>query len=346
VTQDNGHSSSGYHMLTGVPHEPPGQDNAEARFPNFAPSHAAMMRSLRADRQGLPSAIALPFHIMTDAGVNWPGQGGGVLGSKFDPWLLSCDPSLPDFRVPEVAMIDGVSSDRLAVRRRLLDQLSQSPPDGLPPAASQFRAHTEQAFDLLAGSAAQRAFAIDSEPVPTRDAYGRYRFGQSALLARRLVEAGVSLVQVNWTRVPGQPAEGAWDTHGDHCLCAKSFLMPMFDQTFSALLADLQERGRLDDTLVIALSEFGRTPRFNRKAGRDHWGSCFSVAMAGAGVRAGIVHGRSDGHAAMPLSGVVSPADITATIFHCLGFSPDTILHEQTGRPIPLSRGQVIRDIL
>lgn len=345
VTNDNGHSSSGYHMLTGVPHVPTGQDNIEARFPNFAPSQAALVRALRPDTSGLPSAITLPYHIRTDAGTPWPGQWAGDLGQRSDPWLLNCDPSRADFRVAELALPDDVSKDRLADRKQLLRAL-QSPRGGqLPTHAARFATKSEHAFDLLS-SAARRPFLLDQEPTAVRDRYGRYRFGQAALLARRLTEAGVSLVQVNWTRIDGYDAEGAWDTHGDHCKCAKSFLMPMFDQTFSALVEDLKQRGRLDETLVVALSEFGRTPRFNKKAGRDHWGSCFSLALAGGGVRGGITHGESDRIAAAPRSGVVTPADLISTILHCLGIPSDAIVHEQSGRPLHASRGHVISEVL
>ena len=345
VTNDNGHSSSGYHMLTGVPHVPPGQDNIAAQFPNFAPSQAALIRAVKSDTNGLPSAIALPYHMRTDAGTAWPGQGGGDLGRNYDPWLLNCDPAQPGFRIAELELAESVTSQRLASRQHLLNQLEGRGGE-LPSSAAQFAVRSEQAFGLLGGAASHQAFDLDNEAATTRDRYGRYRFGQSALLARRLSEAGVSLVQVNWTRIEGYENEGAWDTHGDHCKSAKGFLMPMFDQTFSALIEDLRDRGRLKDTLVIALSEFGRTPRFNPKAGRDHWGSCFSVAMAGGGVRGGHVLGESDSIAAAPLSGVVSPADLMATMFHCLGLSPETIVHEQTGRPIPLSRGRIVHEIL
>jgi hypothetical protein len=345
VTDDNGHSSSGYHMLTGVPHIPPGQDNIAAQFPNFAPSQAALVRAVRPDANGLPSAIALPYHMRTDAGTPWPGQGGGDLGRNVDPWLLNCDPSQPGFRIEELQLAESVSSQRLDARRSLLNQLEQHSGD-LPSTAAQFAFRSEQAFGLLSAGTSHRAFDLEQESAETRDRYGRYRFGQSALLARRLTEAGVSLVQVNWTRIEGYENEGAWDTHGEHCKSAKGFLMPMFDQTFSALIEDLKVRGTLDETLVVALSEFGRTPRFNRKAGRDHWGHCFSVAMAGGGVRGGHIVGESDEITSAPLSGVVSPADLIATIFHCLGLPADTIVHEQSGRPIPLSRGQVVESLL
>ncbi|MBL8818363.1 MAG: DUF1501 domain-containing protein [Planctomyces sp.] len=346
VTNDNGHSSSGYHMLTGVPHVPPGQDNLGAVFPNFAPSRGALVRAIRPDRNGLPAAITLPYHVRTDAGTSWPGQGGGDIGMKYDPWLLNCDPSQPGFQITELELPMELDSGRLSERRRLLNTLRSLDQGRLPSSAANYVAKSDQAFELLTGAAAQQVFNIEAESTATRDRYGRHRFGQSTLLARRLAESGVSLIQVNWTRVEGYENEGAWDTHGNHCKSAKGLLMPMFDQTFSALVEDLRQRDMLEDTLVIALSEFGRTPRFNKDAGRDHWGTCFSLAMAGAGVQRGIVYGRSDSHAANPLSGIVSPADLSATIFHLLGHAPDTIVHEQTGRPIPLSRGRIVQEIL
>lgn len=346
VTNDNGHSSSGYHMLTGVPHVPPGQDNLGAVFPNFAPSRGALVRAICPDRNGLPAAITLPYHVRTDAGTSWPGQGGGDIGMKYDPWLLNCDPSSPGFQITELELPKDLDSSRLSERRRLLTSLRALDQARLPSSAANYVAKSDQAFDLLTGAAARKVFNIDAESVEIRERYGRHRFGQSTLLARRLAEAGVSLIQVNWTRVEGYENEGAWDTHGNHCKCAKGLLMPMFDQTFSALVEDLRQRGMLEETLVIALSEFGRTPRFNKDAGRDHWGTCFSLAMAGAGVQRGFVYGQSDSHAANPLSGIVSPADLSATIFHLLGHSPDTIVHEQTGRPIPLSRGRIVQEIL
>lgn len=345
VTNDNGHSSSGYHMLTGVPHVPPGQDNIAAQFPNFAPSQAALVRMMKTDRNGLPSAIVLPYHIRTDAGTPWPGQGGGDFGRNFDPWLINCDPSQSGFHIDELKLADSVSSSRLHSRRQLLRQFEGLRGE-LPRSALQFAARSDQAFELLNGAAATPAFDLQQESAQTRDRYGRYRFGQSALLARRLSEAGVSLVQVNWTRIDGYDAEGAWDTHGDHSKCAKGFLMPMFDQTFSALIEDLRSRGRLDETLVMAVSEFGRTPRFNRKAGRDHWGHCFSVALAGGGIRGGFVHGESDRITAAPVSHVVSPADLIATMLHCLGIDPEAMVNDTLGRPLPLSRGQVVQEIL
>ncbi len=347
VTKDQAHSSSGYQMLTGVPHSPLSQENVTSKAPNLAPSHAAIMRALRPDRDGLPSSIALPYHIANDGEIIWPGQGAGILGRKYDPWLINCDPSRPDFKVPDLALPEEISAHRFTSRRDLLSQLDLARTTvDRKGAAERFQQHTEQAFDLLAGKSARRAFELDQESEATRDRYGRNRFGQSVLLARRMVEAGVSLVQVNWTRVEEVKNNGSWDTHNNHFSDLKNHLMPRMDHAYAALLQDLEERGLLDETLVVWLGEFGHTPRINGNAGRDHWGNCFSVALGGAGIRRGIVHGESDAHAGFPVSGMVTPADITATIFHCLGYSPETLLYDQTARPLPLTHGSVIREIV
>jgi hypothetical protein len=346
VTKDQAHSSSGYQMLTGVPHSPLSAENVTARAPNLAPSQAAMVRALKPDHRGMPSAIVLPHHIANDGEIVWPGQDAGVLGKAYDPWQLYCDPSQPDFHVQDLAFPPGVSSARFDARRDLLAELDRTAETKPSTAAARsIEMFREQAFQLLSGGAARKALKIDEESAALRERYGTDRFGQSTLLARRLVQAGVSLVQVNWTRVAGGLNNGTWDTHREHCQALKSFLMPMMDRTFSALLGDLHDRGMLDETLVVWVGEFGHTPKLNANAGRDHWGNCFSVALAGGGVRGGIVHGESDQHAAFPVSGVVTPADITATIFHALGFGPETLLHDQSGRPFPVSRGRVVSEI-
>lgn len=347
VSGDNSHSSSGYQMLTGVPHIPLSRENVVSKAPNLWPSLGAIIRTQRPDRGGLPASITLPKHIANVGEIVWPGQGGGFLGQKYDPWLLTCDPSSPDFAVPDLTLPEGASSERLSRRRSLLNQFDDAVRHlGKQRSVAQFSNSTTQALDLLTGGGARRAFNIGEESEATRDRYGRSKFGQSVLLSRRLVEAGVSLVQVNWQQIKGKENNGSWDTHKDHNASLKDFLMPMMDQTFSALIEDLEDRGMLDETLVAWVGEFGHTPRFNARAGRDHWGSVFSCALAGGGVRGGTVHGESDDHAAYPVSGKVAPRDIAATIFHCLGHSPDTIMHDQTGRPMPITRGHVIESVL
>lgn len=348
VTGDNAHSSSGYHMMTGVPHVPPSSENAVSKAPNLAPHWGAINKYIRrGDSLGIPPALTLPTRIANVGEIVWPGQTGGILGPKYDPWLLTCDPSQAGFNVPDLTLPPEIPALRLEKRLSLLEQLHPHL-DGVAAAAAttDFDRQTQQALELLGGSGVRRAFDLSLESDATRDRYGRTRWAQSILLARRLVEAGVSLIQVNWCKVDNEPNGGGWDTHDNHNDMLKRFLMPWMDQAYSALLTDLSDRGLLDETLVLWVGEFGHTPKFNPKGGRDHWGHCFSVALAGGGVRGGLVHGRSDDHAAFPLSGRVEPSDLHATMFHCLGYTPDTELHDTQGRPHPLSRGQVIKEIL
>ena len=200
---------------------------------------------------------------------------------------------------------------------------------------------------MLTSPAAQAALRLDLEGEAARDRYGRSQFGQSTLLARRLVEAGVSLVQVNWFRGADEPSDNpCWDSHTDETRRLKENLVPPFDQAFSALVNDLDERGMLDETLVVCLAEFGRSPKINPSGGRDHWGSVFSIALAGGGVRGGAVHGASDKLGGQPATGLVTPADLHATILYCLGLDPHAELHDLQGRPFPATRGQVVREIL
>jgi hypothetical protein len=212
--------------------------------------------------------------------------------------------------------------------------------------ASRYDVQSQQAFDLLRAGKARRAFEMKREPAALRERYGRNRWGQSLLLARRLVEAGVALVQVNWTRLPGDKDDSpAWDTHNKNADRLKNNLMPPMDLAYSALLEDLATRGLLDETLVVWMGEFGRSPKINGGGGRDHWGHVFSVALAGGGVRGGQVLGSSDRIGGHPRDGRTSPQDLTATVFHALGIRPDTEIHDALGRPIPVSRGQVIRGV-
>jgi hypothetical protein len=234
---------------------------------------------------------------------------------------------------------------RLDGRRSLLEQVNR----GLD-AAGALAAHDSrrrQAFDLLCTPKARRAFDLSQEPDAMRERYGRSKFGQSCLLARRLVEAGVPLVQVNWSRSKDPTGnEGIWDLHRKLAVTLKTSLMPAMDQGYSALLEDLHLRGLLDETLVVWTGEFGRTPGFNSAAGRDHWGPIFSVALAGGGVRGGQVYGASDKNGAYPKDGRVTPPDLLATIYECLGLGPHPEVRDVLGRPVAVVRGQVIRQAL
>jgi hypothetical protein len=349
-TDDNAHSSSGYWMLTGRPHQPTNVENSQLGPPNDAPATAALVQKLRRPRGGLPAAVVVPEHIWNTGGIVWPGQDGGSLGRSADPWLLHCQPQDPAFKVPGLGLPEEVPPARLGRRESLLAAVNRRLDEAARgPAVARFDDRSRQAFDLLQGGNARRAFDLSREPASLRDRYGRNRWGQSVLLARRLVEAGVSLVQVNWTRMPtdedptGSPA---WDTHSKNAQRMRSPLMPIMDAAYSTLLEDLTARGLLDETLVVWMGEFGRSPRINAAGGRDHWGHVFSVAMAGGGVRGGQALGASDKIAAFPRDGRIRPQDLTATVFHCLGHSCQAEVRDTQGRPMPLSSGEPIRGVV
>lgn len=347
VTNDNAHSSSGYQMLTGVPHQPPSTENALPKAPNNWPSMGAMLRYLRPAAGRLPSAVTLPDHIWNDGNIPWPGQDAGFLGRKHNPWVIHCDPADAKFNVEALGLPAEMTPVRFSERRSLLDQVNgHLDSTGRRGEFETHDASSRRAFDLLSAGTTRRAFDLGAESPKTRDRYGHSRFAQSALLARRLVEAGVGLIQINWTRIADKPNQGGWDTHAKHNEAVKDFLMPMMDKAYSALIEDLETRGLLSETLVVWFGEFGRTPKFNGAGGRDHWGHVFSLALAGGGVRGGVVHGASDKNAAYPLDGRVEPRDLIATVFHCLGHAPDTEIQDTLGRPMPLSRGDVIKAIL
>ncbi|HVS38560.1 MAG TPA: DUF1501 domain-containing protein [Gemmataceae bacterium] len=347
-TDDNAHSSSGYWMLTGVPHQPTNSENSTPGAPNDWPCTAAIVQRLRPGDGGLPASVVIPEHIWNTGMIPWPGQDGGFLGRSADPWRILCDPNSPDFSIPGLAPPADVPPLRLHDRLSLLEQVNHgldAAESGL--AVERFDVRSRQALDLLRAGRARTAFDIDKEVPALRDRYGRNRWGQSLLLARRLVDAGVSLVQVNWTRAAEDTNDSpAWDTHNNNAERCKSFLMPKMDQAYSALLEDLDDRGMLGDTLIVWMGEFGRSPKINGGGGRDHWGHVFSVALAGGGVRGGQVYGASDSIGGHPRDGRVQPQDLTATIFHCLGFSPHAEIQDGLGRPLPLSRGQVIRAVV
>ncbi len=347
ATDDNAHSSSGYAMLTGVPHAPKNAENVNPGPPNDHPTLGAVVRRLRGDRGGLPGAARLPMHIYNTDNSVWPGQDAGYLGRGTDPWLFRCEPASPTFRVPELSLSPEVPLDRLAERRDLFRRLDRGIAAGTDSRSGPSSRYTDQAFDLLGSTSARAAFDLSRESPKLRDRYGRTQFGQSCLLARRLVEANVGLVHVNWFRGPEEPSDApCWDSHAKEAERLKTALAPVADRAIAALLDDLADRGLLDDTLVMCLSEFGRTPKFNARAGRDHWGHAFSVALAGGGVKGGTVYGASDKNGAYPSDGRVSPADLTATALHCLGYDPASEIHDTLGRPFPASRGSVIRGVV
>ncbi len=348
ATGDNAHSSSGYYMLTGQPHQPTNVENANPGAPNNWPCLGAVVQQLSGPRRALPAAVRLPMHIFNTDGSVWPGQDAGFLGRQDDPWLLRCEPGSPNYAIPEFTLPVGITPDRLEDRHSLLQELNRHL--DLVQRSGEIEHYdrlTQQAFDLLNSGPSRRAFDLAAEPDSVRDRYGRTQFGQSTLLARRLIEAGVRLVQVNWFRGPDEPSDApCWDSHAYEAKRLRTVLMPPMDQAFSALLEDLAQRGLLDETLVVCMGEFGRTPKFNGRAGRDHWGSVFSIALAGGGVRGGMVYGASDRLGAEPRDGLVRPEDLAATIFHCLGLPADSTMLDQQGRRLNITHGQVLQAIL
>jgi hypothetical protein len=345
-TNDSAHSSSGYYMTTGYPHAPLGVENAKPGAPNDWPSLGSVVRRLWPTRTPLPAAVTLPEVSANDGNLTWPGQDAGWLGRAYDPWVIEGDPNAPQFKIAGLTPPAELPAVRLTDRRSLLEQIDHHL-DGIDRSGSlgEHPGRSRQAFNLVASPAARNAFDLDAEGPRVRDRYGRTKFGQSCLLARRLVEAGVPLVRVNWSRVAGTPNNGHWDTHSQNTKGLQA-LMPIMDQAYSALLEDLADRGLLDSTLVMWTGEFGRTPKINGAGGRDHWGPVFSVALGGGGVKGGVVYGASDKLAAYPKDGRVRPQDITATIFHCLGIPPESEIRDALNRPQAITRGEVIKAIL
>jgi len=339
TTADNAHSSSGYWMLTGVPHQPLQTENAKVGFPNDHPSFGALIRHLRPDKPGVPSSITLPDHIWNTGGIPWPGQDGGFLGRLSDPWLVHCDPSKKDFEIAGLSFPEGIEPERIMDRAQLWETFAKRFPGHTPSQSRQMR----DAFAMIRTGPIAKAFRIHEENEKTRERYGANRWGQSLLLTRRLVESGVPFIQVNWTRLPGDTDDSpAWDTHNNNAKRCKDHLLPISDLAFSALIEDLKIRGLLDSTFIVWTGEFGRSPKHNGGGGRDHWGHAFSGAICGAGVRGGQVIGSTDRQGAFVKDDPVSPQDLRATMLHAMGIGPETELMDPLQRPIPASRGIVI----
>jgi hypothetical protein len=276
-------------------------------------------------------------------GYGFCGQNAGVLGPKYDPWHVKQDPNSLTFRVDDLALPLGLTADKLGDRRDLLARI-EGQSESLARTSDGWHDLQNKAYTLLTSGGVRRAFEIDREHPKTRDRYGRHPFGQALLLARRLVQAEVPVIQANMGHM------NHWDTHTDNCGQLKTRLLPPLDQGLSALLDDLAILGLLDQTLVVMVGEFGRTPRIGQdsqnlpqhRTGRDHWAGVFSALFAGAGVVGGQVIGRSDKLGAYPASTAYYPSDLGATIYHALGVDPESTLHDQLGRPLQLNRGKVI----
>jgi hypothetical protein len=339
------HPAASYWMMVGSPitrAAPQGVSMSREDRP-----HPGAVLSWRLPRRGaVPSFVLVPEAI-SPVGPERPGQHAGFLGAAFDPYRVNSNPNLPSYSPGSLQPSPGIDGRRLEGRRGLLNQLNQQARYLEETAAGQtLTPYYARAFDMIATPEAQAAFDISREPARVRDRYGRHIFGQSVLLARRLVEAGVRLVHVNWVRHDNGFGGQGYDSHRDHFNWSRRELLPPTDAAFATLIEDLSDRGLLDETLVLMLGEFGRTPRVNSAGGRDHWPNCFSVVAAGGGLRGGQVIGSSDRLGAYPVTAAYSPQDLFTTMYRCLGVDPHTTIYDLQHRPFPLVDGTPIQALL
>lgn len=343
------HNPASYYALTG--RAPPVDDIRLPESLDLFPAYGSVVEHVAPARQGLATFVAEPY-LIRDGSIT-PGQGGSFLGPGFDPLLITGDPNADAFQPPEFSLPEGIDPARLADRRemqalidsqaRLLDRSAHV--QGL-------EACYERAYGLINSTEVRQAFELSAESEATRLAYGRTTYGQSCLLARRLVEAGVKFVNVYFSgSIGGQTTTGGgWDTHGFGNTRMYPILtanhLPLTNQTLPVLLNDLEQRGLLDETLVVWMGEFGRTPKLNENISRDHWPHCYTVLLAGGGIRGGAIHGASDADGAFPIADPVRPDDLAATMFWLLGIDPATEIHDRLNRPWPIAAGQPISSLV
>ena len=327
--REDNHLLATHQVLTGM--KIPGGVFDQIASRNDWPCYSAALDYFRPRSDGIPNGVILPTFLM-EGPLVWPGQHAGFLGVRHDPWHIKQDPNLPTFKVDSVKPTDGV--ERLTSRKSLLVEMNRLGKDRQPMSDQQ-----EQAFNILTSGKVGDAFELANEPPAVRDRYGRHAFGQSLLLARRLVEAGVSVVQANMGHVQN------WDNHGNIFPTLKGRLLPPTDRGVSALIEDLEMRGMLQDTMVVMFGEFGRTPKVNKDAGRDHWGRAFFALFAGGGVRGGAVIGKTDKTGADPITKPYAPMDLGATIYNAIGVDYETEVRDQLNRPVKLNTGSPIEGV-
>ncbi|HET6882090.1 MAG TPA: DUF1501 domain-containing protein [Pirellulales bacterium] len=345
---DNDHAVGAYLALTAHPHprsRPLGTEPAAT--PQDMPSLGSVISKMRAADKSMFPYVTLG-ELRHFGNKDSMGQNAGCLGHAYDPFAvpfrqpMGGDDVRLDMRVVASMLGDAhTAGHSSAGRRQLLEDMNRTLPllENIA-AARDLDNFRRRAYELLASPASRHAFDLSKEPGQVRERYGPMPFAQNCLLARRLVEAGVPMVTVY------SIANRDWDTHGGNFAALKETLLPVMDRGFSALLADLAERNLLDETLVVWMGDMGRTPLINKGAGRDHWSFCYSIVMAGGGIRPGQVYGSSDRHAGYPASQPVSPADVAATIYHCLGIEPRSQIADQQGRPLHITSGEPIAGLL
>jgi hypothetical protein len=341
---NNAHAAAVYTSLTG--HDRGDNTRAVGGGPDEYPSMGSVLGTLRPPEHAIVPHVCLPY--ITKEGAGGPPQSGffgGMLGRAYDPLFVLKDPNASDFAVPELTLLADVSHERLSAREALFrtidERFDRGPGRTAYDSMDGFR---RRALALLTSERTQRALRIGDEPEAVRERYGRNIYGQSVLLARRMIEAGTRMVTISWA----PDANATWDTHGGNFKKLKNTLLPQFDAACSSLVADLAERGMLERTLVAVLGDFGRTPKINAAdGGRDHWNYCYSLMLVGGGFKGGFVYGASDKIGAFPARDALVPGDVVSTIYHALGINPAYELHDQLERPHRLvPAGNVVPDLL
>lgn len=330
---ENGHLPGIHRLLTGatMPNQR-GSDLDNVLSRRDWPCYAAGLNFLRPRTDGIPNGVTLP-HSLIEGPLTWPGQHGGFLGAAHDPMLVTQDPNSPTFRMDMFALPEGTDPKRVEQRRELLERLGAGPVGD-----ASYTTQQRKAFDLLGSGSVAKAFDLSRESPKLRDRYGRTQFGQSLLLARRLVQCGVPIIQANMGIVQ------TWDTHTDNWGKLRTRLLPWLDQALAGLIDDLDGEGMLDSTLVVVQGEFGRTPKIStlpgeKLSGRDHWASVYSGLFAGGGVVGGRVIGKSDGSGARPVSTSYTPYDVGATIYRAVGVDPESEIRDSQNRPMRVCGG-------
>jgi hypothetical protein len=345
TTKMNNHNSAGYYSLTGV--APPTDDQRLRDSNDLFPAFGSIVSKLAPAKPGTATFISYP-HVISDGSIT-PGQHASFLGKSHNPLFFSDDPSKPDFRLPELSLPENVSPERLTNRTEIMKLIdAQTNLIETSSMAKGMDDSFQKAVSMLTSPKFRAAFDLSQEPAKVRDRYGRTTYGQSCLLARRLVEAGAKFINVYFAKQIAGAGQG-WDYHGfngEDPVGRLKELLPITDQTLPALVLDLEERGLLDSTLVVWVGEFGRTPRISGNGGRDHWPMCYNAVLAGGGTKRGHVYGASDKMGAYPTIGQASPEDLAATMFEALGIPHETEIRDAFNRPLPISRGKPITDVL
>jgi hypothetical protein len=315
------------------------------------PAYGSVVDRLAPLSNGLPTFVAYPY-VIRDGAVT-PGQHASFLGKRHDPLLITEDPNSSSFKLPELSLPANLSVERLQQRREIQKLINRQTDEHERIAGAEgLDAYYERTLTMLSSSTVRNAFDISAEPEEVRRRYGRSTYGQGCLLARRLVEAGVKFVNVYFSsNIGGQNTnEGGWDTHGFNNTfmypILKKWQLPQTDHTLPVFLNDLDERGLLDSTLVVWMGEFGRTPKLNSQTSRDHWPQCYTVLLAGGGVKRGYIHGRSDKQGAFPDRDGVPLEDLAATMFALLGIDPQTEVFDRLNRPLPVAAGRAVPGIM